>query len=221
LGAVNLGRLNIPEQHKIMGASWGIREVQSLVEIRVPFELKMMELDSIARGARDADLDELVRAAGKVAAFEESAVYNGFKQGQIEGILSSSPHKPVILPGTCDDYPQAVAAGIKLLSETGIEGPYALVLGTDSYHQLIGAVKGYPTFRAVERLAEGGILHSQALEGGVLLSVRGGDFELTLGQDISIGFNSHDGNKVELYFAETFTFRVLEQAAAVELKKKQ
>jgi uncharacterized linocin/CFP29 family protein len=31
------------------------------------------------------------------------------------------------------------------------------------------------------------------------LSARGGDFELHLGQDVSIGYPSHDASSVELY----------------------
>ena len=64
----------------------------------------------------------------------------------------------------------------------------------------------------------GAVREPPLLEGGIILSVRGGDFELTLEQDISIGFDSSDKDKVELYLAESFTFRVLEPAAAIELR---
>ncbi len=52
----------------------------------------------------------------------------------------------------------------------------------------------------------------------VLLSVRRGDFALTVGQDLSIGYAFHEKHKVELYLTESFTFRVLEPAAAVYLR---
>jgi len=51
-----------------------------------------------------------------------------------------------------------------------------------------------------------------------VLSRRGGDFEMTVGQDLTIGYKIHNAREVELYFTESFTFRVLELAAAVELK---
>jgi hypothetical protein len=44
----------------------------------------------------------------------------------------------------------------------------------------------------------------------ILTDVLGG-----LGQDFSVGYASHDRDKVELYLTESFTFRVLEPAAAV------
>ena len=39
-------------------------------------------------------------------------------------------------------------------------------------------------------------------EGAVLLSTRGGDYELTVGQDLSIGYTAHDRTTVELYLTE-------------------
>ncbi|WP_437855915.1 encapsulin [Sorangium sp. So ce363] len=58
-----------------------------------------------------------------------------------------------------------------------------------------------------------------ALEGGVLLSTRGSDFELTVGEDLSIGYDRHDKDIIELFLTESFTFRVLEPAAAVALRR--
>lgn len=55
------------------------------------------------------------------------------------------------------------------------------------------------------------------LEGGAVLSVRGGDFVLTVGQDLSIGYKLHEAREIELFFTESFTFQVLEPAAAVAL----
>ena len=70
----------------------------------------------------------------------------------------------------------------------------------------------------VAKLIEGPILHSPVLEGGFLLSLRGGDFELTVGQDIAIGYQHHDTRSVHLYLTESFTFRVLGPEAVIELR---
>ena len=59
--------------------------------------------------------------------------------------------------------------------------------------------------------------YEAAIEGGFVLTSRGGDFELDIGQDISIGYSSHSSTAVELYFLETFTFRLLTTEAAVVL----
>ena len=50
-----------------------------------------------------------------------------------------------------------------------------------------------------------------------MLATRGGDFELHLGQDISIGYLSHAEAAVRLYLQETFTFLPLTAEAAVAL----
>jgi uncharacterized linocin/CFP29 family protein len=49
------------------------------------------------------------------------------------------------------------------------------------------------------------------------MAPRRSDFELDIGQDISIGYLSHSKTIVELYFQETFTFRLLTTEAAVVL----
>jgi len=53
------------------------------------------------------------------------------------------------------------------------------------------------------------------------VTTRGGDFELNLGQDISIGYLSHTDSAVQLYLQETFVFRVLTTEAAVALLRQQ
>ena len=67
-------------------------------------------------------------------------------------------------------------------------------------------------------MIDGPIVRARGLDGAVLLSVRGGDYQLTVGQDLAIGYAYHEKHSVELYIAESFTFRVLEPAAAVHLK---
>src|SRR2546429_530562 len=44
-----------------------IRQVQPLVELRAPFVMPRAEIDAIARGARDADLDPVRHAARHLA----------------------------------------------------------------------------------------------------------------------------------------------------------
>ncbi len=50
-----------------------------------------------------------------------------------------------------------------------------------------------------------------------MLSLRGGDFVIDAGQDLSIGYSDHDASVVRLYLEESFTFRVVEPDAAVAL----
>jgi uncharacterized linocin/CFP29 family protein len=53
--------------------------------------------------------------------------------------------------------------------------------------------------------------------GALLLSLPGSDFIFDSGQDISIGYGSHDGDVVRLYLEESFSFHVATSEAAVAL----
>jgi uncharacterized linocin/CFP29 family protein len=216
--AVNLGRLETAEEHSPQEVPWGKRLVLPLVESRVPFQLDQMELDGIARGAKDTDLDPLEDAARRTAFFEESAVYNGFKAAGIKGVIPASTHQPIVLPKNTREFPEAVARAIETMTQAGIEGPFVLVLGTEAWAGLMQSGSGgYPPQRIIRNLIDDDPRRSPAIEGGLLISAAAGNFELTVGQDFSVGYASHDRDKVELYLTESFTFRVLEPMAAVRL----
>ncbi len=220
--AVNIGRLRMGDGEPVAGVRWGIREVRPLIEVRVEFDLLVWELDNAARGARDLDLAPLLNAARKTALFEEQAVYNGFKEGGLEGMLTASPHKPI----TCKDDPEALVEALEHalveIEKAGIGGPFGLVADSAVYERLMaGAQQGYPIRKRVEEFFGAGIRWSPAVQGAVVLSARGGDFVLTLGQDASIGYQRHDARQVTLFFTESFTFRVIEPAAAIAVKIKR
>ena len=218
LGAVNLGKLEVEPEEAVDGVVWGLRKVLPLVEFRVPFTLNLWELDDVQRGARNPDLKALTEAARKVALFEERAIYRGFEPAGIQGLLDSSSHEPVPLSSDRSRFTEAVEQALLAIQQAEIGGPFALVLGTEPYSWLnVGDPNAYPLRQRIQGLFSGGIHWSPALEGGAVLSLRGGDFELTVGQDLSIGYKLHDSREVELYFTESFTFQVLEPAAAVAL----
>jgi uncharacterized linocin/CFP29 family protein len=216
---VNVGRVEPAAEEPIPGVTWGTRQLQPLLEIRVPFVLNIWELDNVSRGADDADLEPLGEAARKAAQFEDHMIYNGFSGGSVKGIIEASPHEPTALPDDVQAYPEAVAMAIEKLQLAGIDGPYALVLEPGRYHKLVQSTKtGYPLFRVIERMVGGKVRWSSAVTGGVLISERGEDYELTVGVDMSVGYNSHTKEEVELFFTESLTFRVIEPAAALQLK---
>jgi uncharacterized linocin/CFP29 family protein len=220
LAAINTGRLRLLEPAPAADVSASLRLVQPLVEIRTPIHLDLAELDAVGRGAVDPDLADVVRAAERAARFEDGAIFNGLPAAGLEGIVGASPHRPVSV-ATPDAWPRAVVEAKEVLRTAGIDGPYAIALGPKAYDEVSAASEdGYPLLERIERqLVEGPIVWTPALQGGVLLSTRGGDFELTVGQDMSIGYERHDQRTVELFLTESFTFRVLERAAAVALRR--
>ena len=100
----------------------------------------------------------------------------------------------------------------------GVNGPYSVLLGAKAYTELAETRDhGYPVLEHIKRIVDGDIIWAPAIEGAFVLSTRGGDFELSIGQDVSIGYLSHSDSAVKLYLQETFTFRVLTSEASVVL----
>jgi uncharacterized linocin/CFP29 family protein len=218
--AVNTGRLDLLPDSGAPDLNLGVRRVQPLIEVRVPIRLSIMELDQVARGASNPDLGPVVRAAEKIALAEDRAIFGGLKSGGIVGILPSSPHAPERLSADVRALPRAVVSANEKLRQAGVAGPYALVLGPELYDQVFAFTEeGHPLAKRIEQLlVDRPIVRAPALDGGVVLSLRGGDYELTVGQDLSVGYAYHQKDEVELYLTESFTFRVLEPAAAVRLE---
>ena len=219
--AVNTGRIDLLPQGSDPDVHFGIRVVQPLVEVRIPIKLSQMELDTVARGAEDPDLGAVVRAAEKCAFVEDTAIFNGHARAGMKGILESSPHASIGV-GDVNELLSAILAAKEVLRKAGVGGPYGLVLGSRFYDQVFASTEeGYPLAKRIEqRLIDKPIIRAEAVNGGAVLSLRGGDYELTVGQDLSIGYAYHTKDEVELYLTESFMFRVLEPTAAVCLTHK-
>ena len=197
------------------------RETRPLVELRIPFELTREAIDDVDRGSNDSDWAPLKEAARKIAFAEDRAVFDGYAAAGIQGIRQGTSNPVLTLPADVEDYPATVAQALSLLRLAGVNGPYALLLGAEPYAAVGGAADdGYPVLRHIQHLMDGKIIWAPAIEGGVVLTTRGGDFDLTIGQDISIGYLSHSETAVRLYLEETITFLLLTTEAAVSLAPK-
>jgi uncharacterized linocin/CFP29 family protein len=217
--SVNLGRVSPLPRGPVDGVEGWQRQVQPLVELRTFFELSRVELDDVERGRKDPDLEPLIEAATRMAHAEDAAAFHGYAPGGIRGIDECSPHEALRISEDYEAYPQRVSEATRLLRVSGIAGPYAIALGPRCFSGLMQATAhgGYPVLELVRRMIDGPVVWAPAIDGAIVLSQRGGDFELTIGQDLSIGYHSHDESRVRLYLAETMTFRVLTPEAAVAL----
>ena len=202
------------------GVSGLQRRVLPLVEARADFEISRAELRDADRGAADTDLDALDRAAHRIAVAENVAVFHGWGDA-LTGITEVCPHSPIALGEGAETYPNAVAGGIELLLGSGIAGPYALALGAEEHRRVIETAEhgGYPLLDHLRQILEGPIVWAPGLRGGLLISQRGGDFLLECGQDLSIGYDSHDAEVVRLYLQESFSFGAATPEAAVALAR--
>jgi uncharacterized linocin/CFP29 family protein len=219
VSSVNLGRVSAPEESPADGVQARVRQVLPLVELRTPFELSRSVIEEIDRGVPDPGLDAVVEAAQRAALAEDRAVLHGFPGSGIIGITDATPHEPLATPDDFEQFPTAVARAIAVLRDAGVGGPYALALGPQPYTNVIETTYGgYPVLNHVRLLLDGPVVWAPAVTCAIVLSVRGGDFQLTVGQDLSVGYVAHDAERVQLYIEESLTFRALTPEAAIELR---
>lgn len=216
--ALPLGRLQIIKKTGPVQA--GVHQVQPLVELRAPFTLDIWEVDNIVRGAKDIDLGALETAARAVAEYEEKAIYYGDPKAGIKGLKQLSSHKPVPLCVEPQDILSKVSQAVSTLMAASIEGPYAMVVSPELWMKLASHIEGHPLRTHVEDLLQGQVHTSPYVDDAFVVSTRGGDMRLVLGQDLAIGYNSNDTKTVNLFFTESFTFQVAEPAACVVLSCK-
>ncbi|MGW3076342.1 MULTISPECIES: family 1 encapsulin nanocompartment shell protein [unclassified Kitasatospora] len=218
LAAVGTGHLTAVDP-PTEGIEARARAVQPVVELRVPFTVRRDAVDDVERGSRDSDWQPVKDAARKLALAEDRAVFEGYRAAGIDGIRAASTNPPVQLPDDVREYPEAVSRALTALRLAGVGGPYSLLLGAAAFTAVNETSDhGYPVHNHIARLLDGDIIWAPAIEGAYLLSARGGDFELFLGQDASVGYLSHDAETIGLYLQESMTFRVHTGEAAVVLR---
>jgi uncharacterized linocin/CFP29 family protein len=194
------------------------RQVNALVELRVPFDLDRQQIDDVERGADDSDWQPAKDAAKRIAFAEDQAIFDGYAAAGIEGVRQGTSNPIMTLPADVRDYPDAIAQALSQLRLVGVNGPYSVLLSADAYTGLSETRdNGYPVLEHVKRLVDGEIIWAPAIKGAFVLTTRGGDFGLHIGQDFSIGYLSHTDKIVRLYLQETFTFLLLTTEASVAL----
>jgi uncharacterized linocin/CFP29 family protein len=194
------------------------REPKALVELRVPFDLERQMIDDVERGANDSDWQPAKEAARKLAFAEDRAIFEGYPAAGIVGIRQGTSNPKKVLPGDVRKYPEAFAQALSQLRLAGVNGPYSILLSADAYTELAETSDyGYPVLEHLKRLVEGKIIWAPAIDGAFVVTTRGGDLDLQIGQDASIGYLSHTATHVRLYLQETFTFLYLTSESAVAL----
>jgi uncharacterized linocin/CFP29 family protein len=195
------------------------RVVLPLAELHADFSVSRSELRAGDRGAEDVDFDDLDAAAEVVATAENIAVFHGWAEAGIDGITTQTPHGVIKAGKAIEDYPIKVAQAVELLLRSGVDGPYGIALGRDEYTRVIQTTEhgGYLLAEHLKRILEGPLVWAPGVKGAVVVSLRGGDFLFESGQDLSVGYATHDAENVNLYIEESFSFRVATPEAAVAI----
>ncbi len=213
-----MGRLHIisdKANQNLNKICYGVHEVKPLIEIRLPFELDIWEMDNVERGAEDIELEPLNTACRQIAEFENHVIVNGLKQPVIKGLTGYS--KPVKLKKDIPELMKALNLARQDIRENGIEGPFVLAIHPDHWSQLSALAVPYPLTRLVKDTVDD-VIETRAVSDAIVISRRGNDTELTLGQDIAIGYQAHTSKSVELFLTESFTFHIYEPEAIQQLK---
>ena len=217
--SVDLGRIDTLATAPRDGVEGARRRVQALIEFRTPFSLRRAELDAAERGATDLNLDPVIAASRSAALAEDGAIFHGYEAGGIAGIAASTPHEAVPISDDYSQYPEHVAKAVAKLRGADIAGPYAIALGSRRFTGVTETTEhgGYPVFEHLRQILGGPVVWAPAVDGAVIVSQRGGDFVLSVGQDFSIGYRSSDARDVDLYLEESLAFRINTPEAAVHL----
>jgi len=215
LAAVGTGHLQ-PAEPPADGITAHLRIAQPVVELRLPFTVRRQAIDDVERGARDPDWQPVKDAARMLALAEDRAIFEGYQAAGIAGVRACSSNQPIELPADPRRYPDAVSQALAALRMAGVGGPYALVLSAAAFTAVSEtADHGYPVRDRLAAITDGPIIWAPGVDGAFVVSVRGGDLELCLAEDLSIGYLDHDATNVHLYLEEALTFLVHTPEAAV------
>ncbi len=217
--SVDLGRVVVLDRGPVPGTAASLRKVLPFVELRTPFTVLREEMDAAARGATDLDLDPVIDASRAAALAEDAAIFHGYDSAGIRGIATASPHPAIAIGDDFSNYPTYVANAVAVLRAADVAGPYAIALGARAFTGVTETTErgGYPVLNHLREILDGPIIWAPAVEGAIVLSQRGGDYEMTVGEDFSIGYASHDATTVNLYLEESMTFRINTPEAAIQL----
>src|SRR5271154_29231 len=129
------------------------REVKSLVELRVPFDLNRQMIDDVERGANDSDWQPAKDAAKKIAFAEDGAIFEGYAAASIGGIRQGTSNPIMTLPADVRHLPDAIAGALSQLRLAGVNGPYSVLLGAGAFTALAASSdNGYPILQHIRPL---------------------------------------------------------------------
>jgi uncharacterized linocin/CFP29 family protein len=195
-------------------AQVSVPDVVRLHEIRTAFSLDWAVLDALERGAPALEADAAEDAAREVALAEDRLAFYGEPAGQGFLTRAESPRVPVGDWGEAGRVVSDVLQAVERIDGAGIPGPYELVLSPPRYFAYLRAAdRGYPSGRHLREQVAAVHRGASLREPGALFSTRGGDFVLTVGGDLSVGYRAHDREAVHLFCVETLAAQTLTPGA--------
>jgi uncharacterized linocin/CFP29 family protein len=188
-----------------------VPDVMLLTEIRTDFSLTWAAIDIFERVGPTLESAPIEEAAREMGLAEDRLVF--FGNSYSPGLLTSHQSPRVALsdwsmPGR---VVTDLLAAVQKLDELGVKGPYEAVLSPGNYYAYLrqtGEGGGYPAAKQLGIVIEK-VHNSPVVEGAVLFSTRGGDFFITVGGDLTVGYRAHNDTSVHLFCVETVAAQLL------------
>jgi uncharacterized linocin/CFP29 family protein len=210
--ATRLGTLRPAQGLQARGSARAFHpEVALLTEIRADFSIPWADIETFERGAPALETAGAEASARDVAETEDQIVLYGNSDGN--GFLTSgkSPRLPL---GNWIEPGRAVAdliGAADTLDRSGISGPYVAVLEPERFNEFWQAQAsgcGYPASEQIKERIQA-VHRSSVIRGGAVFSSRGGDFVITVGGDLTVGYRWHDVDALHLFCVESVAAQVL------------
>lgn len=186
-------------------------EVVLLAEVRAEFSIPWTAIEVFERGATRLDTKHAEDAAREVALGEDRLALYGEPMG---GGFLTSPDSPRVRSGDWKAPGRMIGdvlKAVETLDTRGFAGPYELVLSPVRYFEYLQAEgdHGYPAARQLREVVAAVHRSLVVHDVGAVFSVRGGDFMLSVGGDLSVGYRLHDRDAVHLFCVETLGAQVV------------
>lgn len=204
----------------VPSVSAAARTTRPLLELRCELTLDRTEIGVVERGGRDPDLDPVTAAARQIALAEDTLVFSGNDAAGIAGIASASPHEVLLLDDDATTFARTVSRAVARLRDAGVGGPYGVALGPRCHAEVMETTEhgSYPVLEHLRLVTGGPVVFAPAVDGAVVLSLRGDDFELHVGEDLGVGYVGHDDTTVTLALDESVTLSNHTPEAAIVLR---
>ncbi len=202
------------------GLKIAVREPIRMMEIKKTFMLPHSVIEDIKRNKPDFDNKALMDAANSFAKIENQIILHGQSEANITGILSDI--RDILEAKEGVGLLGAVATSLGLFNANFIDGPFKLVISSGTMAML--QTQSYDGMSLKSKLDEilgaGAIVVNQEMgnDRALVVSQRGGDFELYSGLDVALGFEKETDEGVELFLIQTFAFRAITPQAAVFIR---
>ncbi|MGM0518684.1 MAG: family 1 encapsulin nanocompartment shell protein [Campylobacterota bacterium] len=213
----------ITEVSNKKGLSISTREPIKMLEIKKSFTVPKTVIEDIKRGIEDYDDSTLADAANEFATVENDMVLNGLSEANIKGIISNK-EVPNINISSSKEILSGVAKSLGVFNKNFVDGKFKLIISNNTlaslYTQFFDGISVKTKIDDI--LGAGNIVVNKDIgdKKALLVSQRGGDFELFSGLDVSLGFEKENKDNIELFLMQTCAFRVVGPEGAVILNIK-